>query len=97
MRTFEKANVEEVTLGIDFTNRLGIAASVASGTVSAILVSDSSDATSTVLDGTTATIVGKQAQFRVKAGTSGALYRVTLLATMGNSDIFQEQLDLVIK
>ncbi len=97
MRTFEKANAEEVTLGIDFTDRLGIAASVASGTLSAILLSDSSDATSTVLDGTTAPIVGKQAQFRVKAGTSRAKYRVTLLATMGNSDIFQEQLDLVIK
>ena len=97
MFTFQKANAEEITLAFDYKTRLGIANSLISATLTAIDTSDNSSATGTILSSSTATISGTQAQFRVIAGTAGRRYRITQLATMDNADIFEEQLDLVIR
>ena len=54
--------------------------SIASGTVSAIdLTAANADATTTVLDSTTLTIVGSEARAFVKAGTNLHRYKITMV------------------
>ena len=85
-----KQPAEQVTYAFEFKNRLAFGAALSSGTVAATDTSDSSDVTSTLLSSSTATISGTQARFRVIAGTAGTTYRITLKATLDNSDILEE-------
>ena len=81
---------EQVTYAFEFKNRLAFGAALSSGTLTATDTSDSSDVTATLLTSATATISGTQAKFRVIAGTAGRTYRITLLATLDNSDVLEE-------
>lgn len=53
-----------------------------SGTLSAVDISDNSDASSTVLASTTASVSGTKLTTTVQAGTSGSTYKITFSATL---------------
>ena len=95
-QTIPKQPNEQVTYAFEFKNRLAFGASLSSGAFTATDKSDDSDVTATLLSSSTATISGTQARFRVIAGTAGRTYRITLLATLDNSDVLEEDVLFVI-
>ena len=96
MATINKQVAEQITYAFEFKDKLPTGASLASGTLSAIDVSDNSDQSTVVLDSTTATISGTQARFRAKAGTDGSKYKITLVATLDNNDKLEEDVILSV-
>lgn len=76
----EKQPDEKLTIGIDFTLHIASGEIISSAVVSAINLSDGTDAGSIVLDGLvsfTDTIVSH----KLKAGETGERFKITFLAT----------------
>lgn len=73
---------EQYLIAVEFDGLLPTGASLSSGTVSAINTSTGLDATADVLDSTTATIVGTQAQAFVKGGVHGYDYKITFVVLL---------------
>lgn len=96
MLTFTKQPSEKYTIAIDYTDRLPVGRSLSSAAVSAIRIDTGADATSTVIDTPTATISGFQVQFTIKAGTSGIDYKLTVVATLDNGHILEDDLTMKV-
>lgn len=96
---FEKTAAEMFSKTISFVGKLPGTAIISSGVVSAMNVATGADASSIVLDSTTATIssTGTKASFVVKAGTAGLRYLITLTVTLDNSYVFVETLTMGVR
>ncbi len=70
---------------IDFTDQLASGETVASCVISAIDLSDNSDATSIVLDQTTKVVSSPNVSIQLKAGADGKRYKVTFAASGSGS------------
>lgn len=71
-----KQPYEEYYIAFDFANYLGSAA-ISTATTTAAVYSTGADATATILTSAEQTIIGKVVYVWVKAGSSGAEYRIT--------------------
>lgn len=89
---FETGPTEDRVIGLDFTGKLPTGVTLSSGTVSAILVSDSSDATSAILDSTTLTIDSGEdtAKVGIKTGAAVGKYLLTFLVTLSDSQVLKD-------
>jgi hypothetical protein len=97
LQTVTKQVSEQFVVGVEFFNRLPPNnPSISSATASAIKVSDSSDATATVLQSTTCTISGTQVRCGVKGGANGIQYKITLSVTLSDNSILEEDFYLQI-
>ena len=96
MLTFTKQPSETYTIGVPFAGKLPTGATVVSGTVVATDPAGA-DVSVTVLQSGTATIVANEARFRVKAGTHGTRYRITLVVTLDSSDVLEEDIDMTVE
>jgi hypothetical protein len=92
MATFGKEPAENYVIGIEFAGKLPTGRTLSSSGVSAIDLEDETDATSTVLGSSTATIDETRALVRVKAGANGARYKITFLTELDDMSILEEQL-----
>jgi hypothetical protein len=86
--SLEKQPAEKLTIGIDFANDLGDGETISSADVSAIDLSDGSDAGSIILDGTE-NISGSVVTQKIKAGDDGHRYKITFKATTSDPHIFE--------
>ena len=91
---FTKQPAETFSVALDFTGNLPSGTTLSSGTASAILISDSSDADSIILDSTTLTIDAGEdtATAKLKAGSAAGRYKVTYTLTLDNADILEEDI-----
>ncbi len=97
-RTFslEKQPAEKFSIGVDFANDLAAGETISSAVVSAIDLSDGSDASAIILDGSVginAAIVSQT----IKAGTDGSRYKITVRATTSAAHIFEVDLVLTVQ
>ena len=90
-----KQPAEKEYITINFTDRLDAGETISSATVTAILLSDSSSSTATVITGSG--VVDTRVYFYVQAGTAGQKHQVTVLAATSNAQVLEEDLPLTIK
>lgn len=93
---FSKQPAESYTIAVEFAGKLPSGASLASGTVSAVRL-DTGATDNSVIASTTVTVVGTQARVKVQAGTSGLDYKITLLMTLSNGDILEEDVTMDVE
>lgn len=90
METRNKQPSERLPLAFEFRDRLPLGGEILNGVFSAIDIDDASDVTATILVSPTGTVAGTQVRFMVIAGTDGHTYKVTLLATLTDGSILEE-------
>ncbi len=84
---------ERQTVSVDFGSRLLGGVTIASATATGTEWSTGTTATNTILQSGTGTVNGESVEVTLKAGqTDGTKYKVTILATLSNSDILEEDL-----
>jgi hypothetical protein len=93
----EKQPAEYYPIAFEYFNKLPKGVSLVSGTISAHNITDNVDATATILQSTTATITGTQALVKIRAGTTGKRYQITLRVTCSNSYILEDELYLSVR
>lgn len=92
MEQFEKFPVERYPITVTFVGKLPDGYTLSTGTVSAVKVSDNSDASSVVLVSTTATIAGELVSVEVQAGSTGVLYLITFELNMSPTGVVKEDI-----
>ena len=93
---FEKQPAEKLTIGVDFDNALGTGESISSASVTAIDLSDGSDASSTILDGAYS-IDGSVIAQKVKAGDDDKQYKITIKTTTDAPHIFEADITMTVR
>jgi len=93
MEEFTKQPSEQWTIAWNFFGKLApfSSANLASGTITAYNVTDSADATATVLFSSTMQISNWLAKCRVKDGTSGKNYQLTALVVDSDGEVYEEE------
>jgi hypothetical protein len=96
---FTKQVAEQFNISIDFaTHRLSTTESiVGSPTVTAILISDGSDKTSTVIDAANVTKASGVVTVPVKAGVDDADYKITVKVTTDSSPAQVHEADVKMR
>lgn len=97
MEKIIKQPSEIITYGVNFTARMPEGATLSSATVSAIFLGDGTSATGTVLLSSICTIVSSTAKFTVQSGINGGDYKITVLATLSNSNILETDILMMIR
>lgn len=90
MITVNKQTAERLPLAFEFRDRLPLGSQLLNGVFSAIDQADGSDVTATILVSPTGTVSGTQVRFTVIAGTPTHTYKITLLATLTDASILEE-------
>lgn len=91
METVTKQPAEQFPVAVEFFGKLPPQGqTISTATATAIKVSDSSDATSTVIQSGSIVISGTQVQFGVKGGVTATDYKVTVTATLSDNSILEE-------
>lgn len=97
----EKQPAEKITVSVDFAEDLGGSETISSTEILAIDLSDGSNASSTILEGTAQIVDGDQTASsiaqKVKAGSNGKRYKITLRATTSASHVFEADVFMVIR
>ena len=93
---FFKQPSEQYSIGFEFAGKLPSSTNLSSGTVSAKDLATGTDVSTTILGSTNATIVGTQAMVMVKAGTTGAKYKITFLVLLTNGNVLEEDVQMVV-
>lgn len=96
MQSFTKRPGESYPIAFEFKDHLPPGKSLTAGAAVATNTADDSDASSTVLSSTTATISGTQAIVTVQAGTAGIKYQIDLTATLSGGGSLEESLLMVV-
>jgi hypothetical protein len=96
VRYERKQPAEQYAFGYDFVDELPTGVDVSSAVLSAIDLESGTDQTATILLSSTATIVGTQVLGRWRAGIAGRRYKIRVLATLSNGDIFEEDVILAV-
>lgn len=92
MPEFRKHPAETYPIGVDYTGKAPVGASLVSATWAALDLFDTSDASSTVLASTTAVIEGSIAKARVQSGTLMHRYRLGITALFDTGDILHDDI-----
>ena len=87
MYVFEKRVAEDYSIDLEWSGRLPTGKTLSSVAASAIRTDTSADATATVLGSPTPPVTGTAARVRVKAGTAGLEYKITLTSTFNDGSI----------
>ncbi len=90
MITIPKQTRERLPLAFQFRDRLPLGAQLASGLFSAINIDTLADVTATILASPNGTVSGTEVRFSVIAGTDGDVYKITLLATLTDGSVLEE-------
>ena len=97
----EKQPAEKLTIAVDFTEDLGSSETISGTEILALDLNDGSDASSTILEGSAQILDGDQTASRiaqkVKAGSNGKRYKITLRATTSASHIFEADVIMTIR
>ena len=93
---FIKQPAEKFPISIDFTNRLPSGLTISTVTLAALDLSTNSDVTTTIFGGTSGTVSGNKATGTVRAGTNGHAYKLTITATLSDSSILEEDLNMSV-
>lgn len=96
MITVNKQPNERLPLAFEFLDRLPLGGQLSSGIFNAIDIADDSDVTATMLPSPTGTVAGTQVRFNVIAGTDGHRYKITLLATLTDGSILEEDVIIAV-
>lgn len=94
--SLEKLPAEKLTIGVDFANDLGSGETISSADISAIDLSDGSDAGSIVLDGSEG-ISGSVVSQKIKAGTDDGRYKIIFKATTSAPHIFEADVIMTVQ
>jgi len=94
MATFTKQPSEEFTIAIDFTGRMATGETVASAVVTAA-DSAGTDATATVIE--SSSVSTPSVLVRVKAGTDGANYKITIVATTATAEVYEADVTMRVR
>ncbi len=97
MNQFEKFSTERYPITVSFVGKIPDGYTLSDGTVAAVKVSDSSDASTVVLVSTTATIAGELVSVEVQAGSSGVLYKITFVLNMTPAGVVKEEIVMKIR
>ena len=90
MNTINKQPAERLPLAFEFRDRLPLGGQLYSGIFLAVNIADGSDVVDDILVSPIGTVNGTQVRFMVENGTSGEVYKVTLLATLTDGAILEE-------
>ncbi len=94
--SLEKQPAEKLTIGVDFANDLASGETISSAVVSAIDLSDGSDASAIVLTGLSG-ISTSVVSHTAKAGTDGKRYKITFRATTDAPHIFEADVIMTVR
>ena len=94
MSAFTKQPSEIFTVSMDFSRRLQNSETIASKVVSAIITTTLADATATVID--SSTINGTDIDVKVKAGTTGLAYKITITITTSTGNVFEDEITMTV-
>ncbi len=97
MNQFEKFSLERYPITVSFVGKIPDGYTLSTGTVSAVKVSDSSDASLIVLVSTTATIAGELVSVEVQAGSTGVVYKLTFVLNMSPTGVVKEEIMMRIR
>lgn len=99
--SIEKQSSEKVTIGIDFAADMNSTEVISTATITAIDLSDDSDVSGAVLDGSAQIQNGDQTSSniaqKIKAGTDGQRIKITFKATTDDPHILEADLIVTIK
>lgn len=93
----EKQPAEFYPITFEYMNKLPQKTDLVSGTISARNLTDNVDATNVVLDSTSATILGTQAKVKLKAGTNGKRYQITIRVTLTDGFVLEDELYMSVR
>jgi hypothetical protein len=95
MEEFEKQPYEEYTRAFNYFGKLPSGVVPVSAVLSAYNVTDSADATNTVLESTAATVTGFLVKYKVRAGTTAKDYKITARGVFSDGSKLEE--DILMK
>lgn len=95
MADFLKQPSEEFTIALDFSGDLETGETIASKTVTASDLADSSDQTATII--VSSSIDGSRVRVRVRAGTNGHDYKITAVATTNLSQVYEHEVIMRVR
>lgn len=81
---FEKQPSEKFWFAIEFSGRLPAGLTISSAASAAVNNATNADAKATVIDGADPVVDGTIVKFKVKAGTHGVDYKITITATLSD-------------
>ena len=90
--TFTKQPSEIFTVSMDFSRRLVSGETLSSKTVTA--TAGGQDATSTVID--SSSIDGTDVDVKVKAGSDGTDYKITIKVTTSTGNVFEDEITMTV-
>ena len=90
---FEKQPKETFFIAADFSERLAAGETILTATVSAVIAGTTTDVTTTIIS--SSSISGDNVNVKVKAGSSGSSYKITVLANTSSSSIYE--LDILMR
>jgi hypothetical protein len=94
MNQFVKQSDEIITFSMDYTNLLDTGETIASKTILAY-DSGNNNVTSSLI--VTSTIVDSVVKVRVQAGTNGYKYKITIRITTSDSNVYEEDVFMLIQ
>ena len=90
METFDKQPSEDYPIDLDWTGRLPPGKTLSSVAASAKRTDTGADATTLVLGSASPTVSGAKAAVRVKSGTHGIDYQITLKSTFSDGSVLED-------
>jgi hypothetical protein len=94
MASFTKQPSELFTIAVDFTDRMATGEALASAVVTAT-DSTGTDRTATVI--ATYSVSTPNVLVRVKAGTDGTDYKITVVATTATSEVYETDITMRVR
>lgn len=95
--TAYKAASEVITRTVDFSNDLQTGETLSTiQSIVALTIPDGTDATSTIIGPTPASIIGNTVQFQMENGTTNDFYGITITVTTSLSNVYQASITLII-
>jgi len=91
METFTKQPSEDYPIDLEWQGRLPPGKTLSSVAASAKRTDTGADATATVLGSSTPPVTGTKALVRVKAGTTGLDYQITLKSTFSDGSVLEDE------
>lgn len=95
--TMIKQSAERRTRAVDFSNKLANGVTITGATIAAVNLLTQENVASSILASTTGTVSGGNVSFIALAGTNNTDYRVTVTATLSNSDILTADVMLRVR
>jgi hypothetical protein len=92
--TLTKQSSEVFTFTLDFGKMLASNETISTKTVGAIISETLTDATSTVIS--SSAISGSNIQVKVKGGTIGTIYKITIQIITSTGNVFEDKITMTV-